>query len=79
MWIFNTKIYDFHLEKIYWALGNDAIVNILEAPDNASMAVFVTSISVIGNVRTIILRVFSEADMNGILAKPQDRQVTCLL
>ncbi|MDV6345378.1 GYD domain-containing protein [Nitrosomonas sp. Is37] len=56
-------------KEIYWTLGSYDIVDIFEAPDDASMAALVASIGAAGNVRTLTLRAFSEADMNGILAK----------
>lgn len=55
--------------EIYWTLGSYDIVDIFEAPDDASMAALLASIGAAGNVRTLTLRAFSEADMNGILAK----------
>ncbi|SDZ07832.1 GYD domain-containing protein [Nitrosomonas sp. Nm33] len=56
-------------KEIYWTLGSYDIVDIFEAPDDASMAALVANIGAAGNVRTLTLRAFSEADMNGILAK----------
>lgn len=56
-------------KEFYWTLGSYDIVDIFEAPDDASMAALLASIGTAGNVRTLTLRAFSEADMNGILAK----------
>lgn len=56
-------------KEIYWTLGSYDIVDIFEAPDDASMAALLASIGAAGNVRTLTLRAFSEADMTGILAK----------
>ena len=53
----------------YWTLGSYDLVTIFEAPDDASMAAFLASVGALGNVRTQTLRAFSQADMNGILAK----------
>ena len=57
------------IKEIYWTLGSNDIVDIFEAYDDASMTALVANIGATGNIRTITLRAFSEADMNGILAK----------
>jgi uncharacterized protein with GYD domain len=56
-------------KEIYWTLGSYDTVSIFEAPDDASIAALQASIGALGNVRTLTLRAFSQADMNGILAK----------
>jgi uncharacterized protein with GYD domain len=56
-------------KEFYWTLGSYDIVDIFDAPDDASMAAFLASLGAAGNVRTQTLRAFSQADMNGILAK----------
>ena len=56
-------------KEFYWTLGSYDIVDIFEAPDDASMTALLASIGAAGNVRTLTLRAFSEADMNGILTK----------
>jgi uncharacterized protein with GYD domain len=56
-------------KEIYWTLGSYDTVSVFEAPDDASMAALQASIGALGNVRTLTLRAFSEADMKGILAK----------
>lgn len=56
-------------KEIYWTLGSYDIIDIFEAPDDASMAALLASVGAAGNVRTQTLRAFSQADMNGILAK----------
>jgi uncharacterized protein with GYD domain len=53
----------------YWTLGGYDVVDIFEAPDDASMAAFLASFGAMGNARTQTLRAFSQTDMNGILAK----------
>lgn len=55
--------------EFYWTLGSYDVVNIFDAPDDASMAALVASIGAGGNVRTMTMRAFSQADMDGILAK----------
>jgi uncharacterized protein with GYD domain len=56
-------------KEFYWTLGSYDIIDIFDAPDDASMAAFLASLGAAGNVRTQTLRAFSQADMNGILAK----------
>ena len=56
-------------KEFYWTLGSYDVVDIFDAPDDASMAAFLASFGAAGNVRTQTLRAFSQADMNGILAK----------
>jgi len=56
-------------KEFYWTLGSYDIVDIFEAPDDASMAALLASVGAAGNVRTQTLRAFSQGDMNGILAK----------
>jgi len=56
-------------KEIYWTMGSYDIVDIFEAPDDASMAALLASVGAAGNVRTQTLRAFSQADMSGILAK----------
>lgn len=64
-----AKKFGITVKEFYWTLGSYDIVDVFEAPDDASMAALVASIGAAGNVRTLTLRAFSEADMNGILAK----------
>jgi uncharacterized protein with GYD domain len=56
-------------KEFYWTLGSYDVVEIFEAPDDASMAAFLASFGALGNIRTQTLRAFSQADMNRILAK----------
>ncbi|WP_119630150.1 GYD domain-containing protein [Methylocaldum marinum] len=56
-------------KAFYWTLGDYDVVDIFDAPDDASIAALVASIGAAGNVRTQTLRAFSEEEMNGIIAK----------
>lgn len=56
-------------KEVFWTLGSYDIVDIFEAPDDASMLALLASIGAAGNVRTLTLRAFSQEDMNGVLAK----------
>lgn len=64
-----AKKFGVHAKEFFWTLGSYDMVAIFEAPDDASMTAFGLSIGAAGNVRTQTLRAFSQADMNGILAK----------
>lgn len=64
-----AKKFGVTVKEIYWTLGSYDVVDLFDAPDDASMAAFLASYGAMGNVRTTTLRAFSQADMNGILAK----------
>ena len=64
-----AKKFGVTFKELYWTLGSYDEVVILEAPDDASMASFLASLGALGNIRTQTLRAFSQAEMNGILAK----------
>lgn len=64
-----AKKFGVTVKAFYWTLGSYDIVDILEAPDDTSMAALLASIGAAGNVRTLTMRAFSEADMSEILAK----------
>ena len=57
------------LKEVYWTMGSYDTVCIFEAPDDASMVALQASLGALGNVRTLTMRAFSEADMKGILGK----------
>lgn len=56
-------------KEFYWTLGSYDVVDIFDAPDDASMAAFLASFGAMGSARTQTLRAFSQTEMNGILAK----------
>ena len=55
--------------EFYWTLGSYDVIDIFDAPDDASMAAFLAAFGAMGNARTQTLRAFSQSEMNGILAK----------
>lgn len=57
------------VKDIYWTLGQYDIVAIADAPDDTVMTALGLALGKSGNVRTQTLRAFTQADMNGILAK----------
>ena len=56
-------------KEFYWTLGSYDVIDMFDAPDDASMAAFLAAFGAMGNARSQTLRAFSQADMNGILAK----------
>jgi len=64
-----AKKFGVTFKDLYWTLGSYDSVGIFEAPDDASMAAFLASVGALGSIRTQTLRAFSQADVNGILAK----------
>lgn len=57
------------IKDIYWTLGAFDIVAVADAPDDESMTALGLALGKSGNVRTQTLRAFTQADMQGILAK----------
>jgi uncharacterized protein with GYD domain len=57
------------VKEVYWAQGQYDIVSILEAPDDLAVTSLALSVGALGNVRTQTLRLFSAADMQGIIGK----------
>lgn len=64
-----AKKFGVTVKELYWTLGGYDSVGVFDAPDDASMAALQAGIGSQGNIRTLTLRAFSQADMNGILAK----------
>lgn len=56
-------------KEFYWTLGSYDVIDIFDAPDDASMAAFLASFGAMGSARTQTLRAFSQEEMNSILAK----------
>ncbi|MBU6481670.1 MAG: GYD domain-containing protein [Nitrospirae bacterium] len=56
-------------KEFYWTLGSYDVIDMFDAPDDASMAAFLAAFGAMGNARTQTLRAFSQEEMNGILAK----------
>ncbi len=56
-------------KEYYWTLGSYDVIDIFDAPDDASMAAFLAAFGAMGNARTQTLRAFSQDEMKGILAK----------
>jgi uncharacterized protein with GYD domain len=53
----------------FWTMGAYDLVLVLEAPDDETVAAFVTKLGSLGNVKTHTMRAFSPEEMRGILAK----------
>ena len=57
------------VKELYWAQGQYDVVTILEAPDDLAVTSLGLSLGALGNIRTQTLRLFSAADMKGIIDK----------
>jgi uncharacterized protein with GYD domain len=58
-----------NMRDIWWTLGDQDIVCVLEAADEAALTAFELAVAGQGNVRSKSLRAFSAAEMDKILAK----------
>ena len=57
------------VKDLYWTLGQYDIAAILDAPDEAAATSLALSIGALGNVRTQLLRAFTEKEIGPILSK----------
>ena len=57
------------VKEFLWTLGSYDMVTIIEAPDVEAITALSLSIGKLGNVRTLTLRAFNEAEMKGIVKK----------
>ena len=56
-------------KTIYWTLGAHDMVNVVEAPDDETLAAALLSVAGLGNIRTTTLRAFSAEEMRGVISK----------
>jgi uncharacterized protein with GYD domain len=67
-----------HVKEMYWTLGQYDVAAILDAPDEAAATSLALSIGSLGNVRTQLLRAFTEKEiapiLGGIGKAPRGRQ-----
>jgi uncharacterized protein with GYD domain len=54
---------------IYWTMGDTDIVAVLEADDEAALAAATLQLGAQGNIRTRMMRAFSEQEMEGIVGR----------
>jgi uncharacterized protein with GYD domain len=54
---------------IYWTLGQYDIVALVESPDETSVTTLALALGSGGNVRTQVMRAFTQNEMKGIVAK----------
>lgn len=57
------------VKELYWTLGQYDVAAIFDAPDEASVTSLALSIGALGNVRTQLLRAFTEKEIGPILGK----------
>ena len=65
------------VKDMYWTLGQYDVAAILDAPDEAAATSLALSVGALGNVRTQLLRAFTEDEIGPILgrmAKPRGGQ-----
>jgi uncharacterized protein with GYD domain len=58
-----------NVKEFFWTLGSYDMIAIIEAPDAETITALSLSIGKLGNVRTLTLRAFNEAEMSGIVKK----------
>lgn len=56
-------------KEIYWTFGGHDMVNIVEAPDDETLAAAVLKVASLGNLRTTTLRALSADEMRAVIAK----------
>ncbi len=56
-------------KEIYWTLGNHDMVNIVDAPDDETLAAVLLKVASLGNLRTTTLRALSGDEMRAVIAK----------
>jgi uncharacterized protein with GYD domain len=54
---------------VYWTMGETDIVAVLEADDEAALAAATLQLGAQGNIRTRMMRAFSEQEMEGVIGK----------
>ena len=57
------------VKDIYWTLGQYDVVNVVDAPDDATLTALLLRLGSLGNVRTRSLRAFTADDMNRVLSR----------
>lgn len=57
------------IKQMYWTLGDDDQIYILEAPDDETAASVLLAADMLGNIRTQTMRAFTASEMEKILAK----------
>lgn len=57
------------VNEMYWTLGQFDVAVTLDAPDEATATSLALSIGALGNVRTQLLRAFTEKEIGGVLSK----------
>jgi len=55
--------------EIYWTLGQYDVVALVDAPDEGSVTALALALGSGGNVRTQVMRAFTQNEMKGILGK----------
>ena len=56
-------------KEIYWTLGQYDIVAIVDSPDELAVTALALALGSGGNVRTQLMRAFTQNEMKGVLGK----------
>ena len=64
-----AKKFGVTVKEIYWTLGQYDIVSVGEAQDEAAVTALALAVGAGGNVRTQVMRAFTQNEMRGILSK----------
>jgi uncharacterized protein with GYD domain len=62
------------VKDFYWTLGQYDVAAVFEAPDEAAMTSLALAIGALGNVRTQLLRSFTEKEIGPIVSKATKRK-----
>ena len=65
----SAKRFGVTVREIYWTLGQFDITAVVDSPDEASITTLALAIGSAGNVRTQVMRAFTQNEMKGILGK----------
>ena len=64
-----AKKFGVTMKEVYWTLGQYDIVSVVDSPDEGSVTALALALGAAGNVRTQLLRAFTQNEMKGILGK----------
>ena len=64
-----AKKFGVTVKEIYWTLGAYDVVALFDAPDDASITTLALALGAGGNVRTQVMRAFTQQEMKNVLGK----------
>lgn len=63
------------VKEIYWTLGACDVVALFDAPDEAAIPTLALSLGAAGNVRTHVMRAFTQQEMRGVISRITQERV----